>query len=162
MSMKLGWRVIGLVLSGTQVSFAQTFDFKGIVLGSEIDTKVLEEQHQIACSYTERTKRSICTGKTTFLGMDANLTVSVRDVVDNQGLVQSIDVFYQTSTVWPKDVAAELSKKFGPPKRQRHNMIFEWENPERHLAYLEHSRFAMKIPPVVKKQETPKINKKDL
>ena len=146
-----------LLFTGASVAFAQSFDFKGIVLGSKVDASALAQEHGLSC-VSRDPRATICTGKTTFLGMDAHQLV----VIDAQAVVSNIKVTYATTTVWPKNIAAELSKKFGPPKYQQSAMIFTWINQRKEMAHLEHRQLEMKIPEVRKEEPPPSINKKDL
>lgn len=136
---------------------AQVFDFKGIVLGSKVSDKTLTDEHQLRCKRWDREYRW-CTGKTTLLGMTADEKV----VIDEQNVVTSILITYQTTTVWPKDIAAELSMKFGPPKNQRQSMMFRWVNSKGEEVFLEHTKLTMKTAIKIKKELPPNINKKDL
>ena len=146
-----------ILFGGASVANAQSFDFKGIVLGSKVESSALAQEHGLNCDNRDP-RATICTGKTTFLGMDAQQLV----VIDAQGVVSNIKVTYATTTVWPKNIAAELSKKFGPPKYQQSAMIFTWINPRKEMAHLEHRQLEMKIPEVRKEEPPPNINKKDL
>ena len=77
-------------------------------------------------------------------------------------MVVDITVRYSTTTVWPKDIAAELMKKFGPPNHQRQNMIFDWINCSGQRVHLEHRALRMTTPRVVEKEAPPNLKKKDL
>ena len=143
-------------------AFGQSFDFKGLVLGAHVDARTLEEQHHLTCRTASAQSASpqarSCAGQTTFLGMPGTEKV----LVNGQGIVTQIDVVYSTTTVWPKDVAAELSKKYGSPKYQKQNMIFTWVNSKNELLHLEHRSLTMKLPVVAPKNVPPNLIKKDL
>ena len=100
-------------------AFGQSFDFKGLVLGAHVDARTLEEQHHLTCRTASAQSASpqarSCAGQTTFLGMPGTEKV----LVNGQGIVTQIDVVYSTTTVWPKDIAAECRRRLNiePPCR---------------------------------------------
>ena len=149
----VAWLLVSISMPGS----AQTFDFKGVALGSRVEAKLLEEKFNFTCRIFPAGGGS-CGGKTTFLGMEATEDIAF----DKNNVVIGITVRYKTTKVWPKDIAAELQKKFGPPKYQRQNMIFDWVNSSGQRVHLEHSELKMTMPRVVEKVAPPDIKKKDL
>jgi hypothetical protein len=142
-----------------QGALSQDFDFKGLVLGSKTTPQNIESHFQLSCDGTS-TVGKFCKGKTTFLGMNAYEGVTL----DANGVVTKISVIYETTTVWPKTIAAEVSKKFGTPKYQFQNMIFTWINDRnpRQAAHLEHSVFSMQLRPIRAKAPPPNIKRGDM
>lgn len=149
--------LVSLLVSISTPTSAQTFDFKGLVLGSRVDARTLEEKFNLTCRNYPAGGGN-CNGKTTFLGMEAMENVAI----DKNNMVVDITVRYSTTTVWPKDIAAELMKKFGLPKHQRQNMIFDWINGSGQRVHLEHRELRMTTPRVVEKEAPPNLKKKDL
>lgn len=148
--------VVLVLISIPTPASAQSFDFKGLELGSRVDVNTLGEQFNLTCSHFPA-GGGRCNGKTTFLGMDAAESV----FVDKNNLVVDITVKYYTKTVWPKSIALELMKKFGPPKHQSQNMIFDWVNGNGHRMHLEHGELEMTTPRVVEREAPPNLRTKD-
>ena len=123
--------VIGLMLlSGAGIARAQTFDFKGLVLGSASSVNALQEQQDLKChaiSFNSAPSGYECNGKTTMLGQDGSLRVHLSNEDHVVFIVVQIQVDV-TKRAIIKDMIQPLVQKFGPPKLQRSPGHLEWHN----------------------------------
>jgi hypothetical protein len=136
---------------------ATNYDFKGLVVGSVVDVRELPSKYGLTCK-AENGGGARCEASTTLLGMPARESV----YVGAQGFVESIDVHYDTTTVQPKLVAAELVKKFGPPQSNRSNFVFDWKDAQGHEAHLEHRHLKLTAEPPHAPYVAPSVKKGDL
>lgn len=143
--------------SSTFSAQAASYDFKGLVVGSTVNVEDLPSKYGLSCK-ARNGGGTVCEASTTLLGMPAKETV----YVVAQGFVASIDVYYETTTVQPKLVAAELAKKYGPPQRNLANFEFDWKNTQGHSAHLEHHRLKLTAQPPRAPYVAPTVKKGDI
>lgn len=124
----------------------QTYDFKGIVAGGKSSIKSLETEHALTCHHAaqfSKELKAVCTGKTTILGQESQLRVSV----DYQEIVRHIQVDYKRDPLRSREVFREmksaLSKKFGPPQSDSHDMT-RWWNSKSHVMVLTDAKLEMR------------------
>jgi hypothetical protein len=152
--------LVGVLVLGCGVVFnaqAASYDFKGLVVGSTVDVQELPSKYGLTCK-ARNGGGTLCEASTTLLGMPAKETV----YVVAQGFVASIDVYYETTTVQPKMIAAELAKKYGPPQRNLANFEFDWKDAQGHTAHLEHRRLKLTAQPPRAPYVAPTVKKGDI
>jgi hypothetical protein len=148
--------VLAIWCGTVSVARAASFDFKGLVVGSTVETQELASKFGLKCN--AMSGGTVCVANTTLLGMPAKESV----YVVAKGFVSSIEVQYETTTVQPKIVAAELVKKFGPPQRNLANFEFDWKNAQGHTAHLEHRRLKLSAQPPRAPYVAPTVIKGDV
>jgi hypothetical protein len=131
------------------VASAQTFDFKGIVLGGKSSAASLQREHALACQSGPRNIVT-CRGKTTLLGQDASLVVYL-----TEDIVQNIVVTYKHQMLFD-DLAKAYSQKFGKPKSRALGKVL-WRNAQFHEFDLRHGSISIRHG-----KAPPKLDRKDL
>ena len=139
--------VIGLMLlNGAGIARAQTYDFKGLVLGSSSSINVLQEKYGLKChaSFFNRAPYGYeCNGKTTMLGQEGSLRVNLSSEDRVIGIVVHIQVDV-TKRAIIKDMINPLSQKFGPPKRHAPGLV-EWGNAQGQVVVFNYSMLSGRL-----------------
>jgi hypothetical protein len=108
------WAGVVLALLASGYANAQTFEFKGLVLGAQSSVKVLEEQHGVKCNEATRSENGIkCSGVTTLFGESASLEM----YLNGQNVISYIHVRHHGNILKFKDMVKSIAEKFGPPMK---------------------------------------------
>lgn len=101
---------------GTSVSVhAQTFEFKGLVLGVKSSIQDLEAMHGLKCEERRRSQYGIpCSARTTLFGKDGRLDVNL----SNENVITRIYVRHQSDILKFKDMRQTFYEMFGRSQSQ--------------------------------------------
>ena len=120
-----------LVLLGTVTlahpALAQTFEFKGVSLGTIVPTAVIEQKLGVVCRKPEGDQA--CSGETTLLSLPAKVYLDILN-----GAVARIDISFQPMLF--VETAKSLNEKYGRPFREKRGLI-TWRNKRGDLVILE-------------------------
>ena len=113
--MTVTW-ILAFSFLGTAVSAsAQTFEFKGLTLGTKSSIQVLEATHGLKCEERGRSQYGIpCRGPTTLFGKNGTLEVNL----SNENVITRIYVRHQSDILKFKDMRQTFYEKFGRSQSQ--------------------------------------------
>ena len=113
--MMVSW-ILTCSFLGTAISaHAQTFEFKGLVLGAKSSIQDLEAMHGLKCEERRRSQYGIpCSARTTLFGKDGSLEVNL----SNENVITRIYVQHQSDILKFKDMRKTFYEKFGRSQSQ--------------------------------------------
>ena len=100
-----------LLLLVSQSAFA--FDFKGIEIGSKVEVEAVEKTLSTECHDGSTGWDVVCIGKTTIIGNDADIFVTL----DRDHVVQSISLTFAPNNF--DEISKALIKKYGKTKTNK-------------------------------------------
>lgn len=109
------------------LSLAQSFDFKGVVLGARTPISVIEQKLGIKCNRPDGDQA--CAGNSTMMSLPAKVYVDLL-----AGSIARMDITFDPLLF--DEAAKSLSQRYGQPFRQRASM-FVWRNKRGDLVILE-------------------------
>ena len=131
----MAFSIASFIFYNTGIARGQTFEFKGLVLGSKVELDELRDKFALKCygtSFNKQPSGHDCVGKTTLLGQEGKFRVSLNN--EGQFVGMRIDIKVEVTKMEVlKDMRKELVQKFGRPKSQTHNTL-TWSNEKGQVA----------------------------
>jgi hypothetical protein len=109
------------------LALAQSFEFKGIVVGTRIPTAAIEKNLGITCRAAEGNQA--CSGNSTMMSLPAKVYIDIL-----AGAVARIDVSY--APLLFTEAAKSLNQRYGPPFRTN-TAMHTWRNKRGDLVILQ-------------------------